>query len=176
MRQLPTLLVFTFLAACARISVPHTDAKRAEMQSCRPIGWEERRALLEQASPERFPASRYRRGSPKRIEVATDCSHFVHEIYRRAGLPYAFRSTRELKAAPEFELLPETDALPGDLMLFRGHVGLVDKAGRIISATRVRSRHQSTITRMDRASFPTFRGYRHVLRYKCVPQALSEAP
>ncbi len=112
-------------------------------RNCRPLTEDERVRVLEAADPANFPATRYRQGPNLRrgVEKETDCSRFVHEIYKRAGLPYAFRATQDLGNAREFDLLPEKEALPGDLMLFRGHVGIVNDDGRIISALRTRRRH-----------------------------------
>lgn len=147
--------------------------KISNTSSCKPLSWKDRFQILKIASPKNFPRAKYKMGPrrPANIEKETDCSRFVHEIYRRAGLRYAFRTTSSLAQAPEFDVLDEDDAKPGDLMLFRGHVGVVDKDGKIISATKVRSRKQSTITKMDRDNFKAFRGRRFVLRYRCQPAA-----
>lgn len=147
-----------------------------EFTGCSPLTHKDRERLLSVADPSNYPKTRYRMGPRARnlIERETDCSHFVHEVYRRAGLPFSFRSSRQLKNAPEFELVPEAHALPGDLMLFRGHVGIVDEDGQIISATRTRKRDPaSSIKKMDRSNFPGFRGKRYVLRYRCRPKAVS---
>jgi hypothetical protein len=143
-----------------------------ESSSCRPLSREDRLRLLRIASPENFPATRYRKGPRRSIERETDCSHFVHEIYRRAGFPFSFRTTRSLGAAPEFQLIPEEEAAPGDLMLFRGHVGILDEDGKIISATRTRGRKaKSSITRLNRTAFRPVRSGKFVLRYRCRPDS-----
>lgn len=145
----------------------------ARPRGCKPLSMGDRLDLLRLASPGNFPATRYRRGaSGAGVDRAIDCSHFVHEIYRRAGLGYEFRDTAQLKSAPEFSLLPEEEAMPGDLMLFRGHVGLVDNDGRIISATYTHGRKRrgrSSITRLRRTAFKPLRGRLSVLRYRCRP-------
>lgn len=159
-------------------SAPSPSRSVNSNPSCQPLTRAQREELLSLANPDHFLGVRYRKGG-RDLATATDCSHFVHQIYARAGLPYGFRPTRELRNAPEFELLPESEALPGDLMLFRGHVGIVDQDGWIISATRIRSRSQpSTITRQPREVFPGFRGRRYVLRYRCQPEdsALAARP
>jgi cell wall-associated NlpC family hydrolase len=130
----------------------------------------DRLQILQVANPSNFPSTKYRRGSGRALEQETDCSHFVHEIYRRAGFSYAFRSTDDLQEAPEFELLPEEEAMPGDLMLFRGHVGLVDNDGRIISSTYRRGRRPSSITRFQRTVFKPLRSHMTVMRYRCRPE------
>jgi hypothetical protein len=185
------LIVIVFLASCAGTKpvrerhglfdyddspAPRTEANAAAYPvdpNCKPLSMRDRMDLLSLASPGNFPATRYRRGAQgTSLDKATDCSHFVHEIYRRAGLGYGFRDTSQLKSAPEFALLPEEEAMPGDMMLFRGHVGLVDHDGRIISATYTHGRKRkgrSSITRLRRTAFKPLRGRLSVLRYRCRP-------
>lgn len=170
-RNLASCLVLLFLVGCAASTpMPETRITKPS-SSCRPLSLKERLKILSLAAPKNFPKAKYRMGPrhPASIEKETDCSRFVHEIYRRAGLKYSFRSTADLSRAPEFDVLDEDEAKPGDLMLFRGHVGLIDRDGKIISATKVRSKKQSTITKMDRDNFKGFRGRRFVLRYRCQP-------
>lgn len=53
-----------------------------------------------------------------------DCSHLVHAIYQRAGFSYSYAPSSDLYAGVEgFRRvkLPE----PGDLIVWRGHVGIV---------------------------------------------------
>ena len=53
-----------------------------------------------------------------------DCSHLVHAIYRLAGFPYPYASSSELYAGSnDFEQV--TEAQPGDLVVWHGHVGIV---------------------------------------------------
>jgi NlpC/P60 family protein len=53
-----------------------------------------------------------------------DCSHLVHAIYGLAGFSYAYASSSELYyGSNDFEQV--TDAQPGDLVVWRGHVGIV---------------------------------------------------
>jgi cell wall-associated NlpC family hydrolase len=54
----------------------------------------------------------------------TDCSHLVHDIYARAGFPYDYVTSRELYiGSAHFTRVsvPQT----GDLVVWRGHVGIV---------------------------------------------------
>ncbi len=164
--------LFLFLVGCAGQPIqysrrPAEAMKQAEELTCFRMTWDKRQEVLSLADPANFPGVRYRKGPRDRaaIEKETDCSSFVHEIYKRAGLPYNFRATRDLKSAPEFQVVPEFAARPGDLMVFRGHVGIVDLDGQIISATRVRSKRQpSSITRMPANALGRRRA---VLRYTC---------
>lgn len=166
-------LLFTACAHGPRTGEPRTRVGGMRSSgSCQPLTSEERERILSAANPSNFPRTRYRRGpsSLSSIERETDCSRFVHEIYRRAGLPYAFRATKDLGDAQEFDILPEAEAQPGDLMLFRGHVGIVDEDGQIISAVSTRHRkRRSSIAKMDRSNFHSFRGRYYVLRYRCAP-------
>jgi hypothetical protein len=53
-----------------------------------------------------------------------DCSHLVHEVYERAGFPYAYANSFELYAGrPNF--VPVAKPQAGDLVVWRGHVGIV---------------------------------------------------
>ena len=181
LRLLPLWLGILALASCASSSGSRrglfdydttplpTDGWEASTGSCTSLSVRDRKRLLEIADPANYPNTRYRHGPRRSIEKETDCSHFVHEVYRRAGLTFGFRSSRGLKDAPEFELLPESQAGPGDLMLFRGHVGIVDEDGKIISATKTRGRAKSSITRLNRYVFRPIRGALPVLRYRCRP-------
>lgn len=66
-----------------------------------------------------------------------DCSHFVNYVYRRAHFPYQYASSRELyDGVDEFQQV--LNPLPGDLVVWKGHVGIVvDPSGnRFVSALR----------------------------------------
>jgi NlpC/P60 family protein len=57
-------------------------------------------------------------------ESETDCSHLVHDIYDRAGFPYEYVSSRELYiGSTNFIRVRVPQA--GDLVVWRGHVGIV---------------------------------------------------
>ena len=73
----------------------------------------EGRALVEMALSQPPPA-----------DDQPDCSHFVHQIFAAAGLDYPYKTSFELYAGiPEFQQV--RSAQPGDLVVWRGHVGLV---------------------------------------------------
>ena len=60
----------------------------------------------------------------KVIESESDCSHLVHDIYERAGFPYHYVNSRDLYTGNANFVrvhLPQ----PGDLIVWRGHVGIV---------------------------------------------------
>ena len=57
-------------------------------------------------------------------ESETDCSHLVHEVYERAGFVYDYVSSRELYiGSANFTRVRVPQA--GDLVVWRGHVGIV---------------------------------------------------
>lgn len=58
-----------------------------------------------------------------------DCSHLVHTIYERAGLPYTYASSTDLYVGVErFQRVAQPQ--PGDLVVWRGHVGIVIRPSR----------------------------------------------
>jgi hypothetical protein len=64
-----------------------------------------------------------------RLSSESDCSHFVHAIYDRAGFPYDYVSSSSLYAgSKEFQRVEH--AQPGDLVVWRGHVGIVVNPAR----------------------------------------------
>ena len=57
-------------------------------------------------------------------ESEMDCSHLVHDIYEQAGFPYDYVTSRELYiGSPNFSRVRVPQA--GDLVVWRGHVGIV---------------------------------------------------
>ena len=53
-----------------------------------------------------------------------DCSHLVHEVYRRAGYDYPYATSFSLYAGVRSFVRVE-DPQPGDLIVWPGHVGIV---------------------------------------------------
>jgi hypothetical protein len=53
-----------------------------------------------------------------------DCSHLVHAVYQSAGLAYPYASSAELYRGTEW-FMAVTEPQPGDLIVWRGHVGIV---------------------------------------------------
>jgi len=57
-------------------------------------------------------------------ESERDCSHLVHDVYEQAGFPYDYASSRELYVgSTNFTRVRAPQA--GDLVVWRGHVGIV---------------------------------------------------
>ena len=64
-------------------------------------------------------STRERRGGP-----SPDCSHLVHEIYTIAGLGYPYTDSFDLYTGIS-NFVRVTRPQPGDLVVWRGHVGIV---------------------------------------------------
>jgi len=60
-----------------------------------------------------------------------DCSHLVHAIYQQAGFTYGYAPSSELYAGVDgFQRVKKPE--PGDLVVWRGHVGIVIKPSQHI--------------------------------------------
>jgi hypothetical protein len=80
-----------------------------------------RAELLSRSEGEAVVDTAMRYGQSLRGE---DCSHLAHDVYQRAGLPYDYASSTSLyNGDPAFERV--TRPQPGDLVVWRGHVGIV---------------------------------------------------
>jgi hypothetical protein len=67
-----------------------------------------------------------------------DCSHLVHAIYERAGFSYAYAPSSDLYAGVEgFQRVKQPQ--PGDLVVWRGHAGIVIKPSQHIFFSYMRS-------------------------------------
>ena len=67
-----------------------------------------------------------------------DCSHLVHAIYERAGFHYPYASSSDLYVGIEgFRRVVRPQ--PGDLVAWRGHVGIVVKPSRHIFFSLMRA-------------------------------------
>jgi NlpC/P60 family protein len=53
-----------------------------------------------------------------------DCSHLVHEVYTLAGYPYPYADSFDLYVGTK-GFVREAKPQPGDLVVWRGHVGIV---------------------------------------------------
>src|SRR4030088_3160345 len=62
--------------------------------------------------------------SRSRLPSQRDCSHLVHAIYQRAGFRYPYARSSDLYAGIE-EFRRVVQPQPGDLVVWRGHVGIV---------------------------------------------------
>ena len=85
----------------------------AETSAPRPIARAEGRKILATIS-----------AADVESEPETDCSHLVHDVYEQAGFPYDYVSSRELYiGSTNFTRVRVPQA--GDLVVWRGHVGIV---------------------------------------------------
>jgi len=67
-----------------------------------------------------------------------DCSHLVHAIYQQAGFPYAYAPSSDLYGGSGgFQRIKQPQ--PGDLIVWRGHVGMVIKPSEHIFFSFLRS-------------------------------------
>jgi hypothetical protein len=64
------------------------------------------------------------RRSLHRNGAKPDCSHLVNDIYELAGYPYPFAKSSDLYLG-QANFIRVTTPQPGDLIVWRGHVGLV---------------------------------------------------
>src|SRR5579859_4128070 len=61
--------------------------------------------------------------SRKRTDSNADCSNLVHAIYKQAGFTYPYSNSFELfRGIREFQRVQHPQ--PGDLVVWRGHVGI----------------------------------------------------
>ena len=73
-----------------------------------------------------------------RLTAKRDCSHLVHAIYARAGFPYTYLRSSDLYAGSrEFQRVTEPQL--GDLVVWRGHVGIVIHPAQHIFFSAMRS-------------------------------------
>lgn len=87
--------------------------REAPASPARPLTLDEGLAILNAALDSRHHAG-----------FTSDCSHFVHGLYQRAGFPYEYASSSDLYAGID-EFRRVTNPQPGDLAVWRGHAGIV---------------------------------------------------
>jgi cell wall-associated NlpC family hydrolase len=72
------------------------------------------------------------------LRAKRDCSHLVHAIYDRAGFPYSYVDSSDLYVGTsEFQRVPRPQ--PGDLVVWRGHVGIVINPSQHVFFSAMRS-------------------------------------
>ena len=92
---------------------PEQSATVRNENDARPLTWREGAAIIENA-----------RENTSQIDPEEDCSHLVHDIYDLAGLHYTYAPSLDLyRGVDNFERVRTPQ--PGDLIVWRGHVGLV---------------------------------------------------
>ena len=80
--------------------------------------------------------------------LAPDCSHLVHTLYEHAGYPYSYVTSMDLYRGTGSFLRVRT-AQPGDLIVWRGHVGIVLNPGEHSFFSSVTSGTCDWINMMD---------------------------
>ena len=102
-----------------------------------------------------------------------DCSHLVHYLYNRVGLIYNYAPSNSLYEGAIF-FRRTFQPQPGDLIVWRGHVGVVvdPEEHTFISALRTGVKIASYDSRYWKA-----KGYPHFLRYSgpALPPELAES-
>jgi hypothetical protein len=100
-----------------RVTREDSDVEHKALVS-RPLTLDEGLAILSAALDSRHHAG-----------FSSDCSHFVHGLYKRAGFPYAYANSSDLYAGiDEFRRVERPQ--PGDLAVWRGHAGIVINPGQ----------------------------------------------
>jgi cell wall-associated NlpC family hydrolase len=82
-----------------------------------------------------FLGVRYRWGG-KSPATGFDCSGFVYYNLNRSGFEIAYMTDRGWFATTQFNIISEkSDVQPGDILIFRGHVGIYIGGGLMIDAS-----------------------------------------
>ena len=118
-----------------------------------------------------------------------DCSHFIQKVFKEAGIDVPYLTTRDmvgmsnsqLGRAGYLRLRSDSEIKPGDIVVYKGHVVLVEKTygngrGDVVHATsgkELRGPGQG----IQRARFAPFSGFRgpvlSILRHKRLAGASS---
>jgi len=71
-------------------------------------------------------------------QTTLDCSHLVHELFERAGLPYPYAPSADLYKGEVTAFRRTWRPQPGDIVVWMGHVGVVvdSEAKLFVSALR----------------------------------------
>lgn len=117
---------------------PCKQIKAWKSKKCRELTTEDRDKIIKISDPENFPRTRY--SSPpdatKPIEVETDCSHFINEIYHRIGIDFPYLPTSLMRCLEYFKEISINVAKAGDLVLYKGHMAIYAGSNHTVSATR----------------------------------------
>ena len=116
------------------VLVPATSAAQQEVQSQEGLADGQRASRVDASPNENLSRSLLLNPSEglsvigaaleSRGRSRSDCSHLVHAIYQRAGFPYSYVSSSDLYAGVhEFQRVARPQ--PGDLVVWRGHVGIM---------------------------------------------------
>jgi hypothetical protein len=106
------------------------------------VGSEAQCASCNQCLENKSPAPKERvKKCPDCVSCSLDCSHFTKMVYERAGLKYPYLTTAQMLDLPDDVLLAKyglvsikpdaTISIPGDLMVYSGHVVILEKITKI---------------------------------------------
>ena len=107
------LAVFAALASYPQLAAASQEGRR---ESYRLLTRDEGLAIVDAIS------DHHRSLRGKRVKP--DCSHLVNDIYDLAGFPYPYSKSADLYRG-QASFLRVSSPQPGDLIVWRGHVGLV---------------------------------------------------
>jgi NlpC/P60 family len=112
--QIKKLLAISIVCILAVYSASSADKRQAEATlEAAPISGDDGLSIIAAALDLRVSRS-----------AKQDCSHLVHTIYKRAGFSYIYARSSDLYNGVEnFQRVAEPQ--PGDLVVWRGHVGIV---------------------------------------------------
>jgi NlpC/P60 family len=117
MLKVPLALALSLSFASAQQVDPNKDTSEssAQAEASQSLNDDDRLSVLAAALDRKV-----------RRAAEPDCSHLVHAIYEHAGFPYAYAPSKDLYAGVDgFERVKQPQ--PGDLIVWRGHVGIVIK-------------------------------------------------
>jgi len=113
MRKGAWFLLFLLLAGGSAARAQVRPKPKAVRSLPRTLTAEESQAILDTA-----------RDQDRQPDDQPDCSHLVHDVYELAGYPYPYARSMDLYAGiTNFARVPRPQ--PGDLIVWRGHVGIV---------------------------------------------------
>jgi cell wall-associated NlpC family hydrolase len=129
MRILCTAFITLSLVAISTSGVmAQTQTKKGPHPASHHLTKNDRKALIAEALSNRV----------QQEEDGSDCSHLVHAIYESAGFPYEYAPSDDLyDGVAGFQRVKAP--LPGDLVVWRGHVGIVIKPSKHTFFSSLRS-------------------------------------
>src|SRR6202795_1178845 len=122
--------VLTIFAALSLCPLRAAAAQEGHREAYRLVTRDEGLAIV-YAAPHPRQSLRGRRAKP-------DCSHLVNDIYDLAGFPYPYAKSADLYRG-QASFVRVSAPQPGDLIVWRGHVGLVLDARQHLFYSSLRS-------------------------------------
>lgn len=141
MRALPGSAIALLLAACSVIAqAQQRHHKTADVRLSKPVLTAEH--TQDEGSDltldDRLSVIAAALDARVRSRSERDCSHLVHAIYEQAGFPYVYAPSSDLyRGTDGFQRIQTPE--PGDLVVWRGHVGIVVKPSQHLFFSFLRS-------------------------------------